>query len=81
MTSESVSYITKCARCGKTLHRAHWHGGKPYGSDCIRLFAVSRTGRTMRVHSATDHDGQLELLGELREAVEDHLMFGEVGDI
>ena len=53
--------MTKCSRCGKKLSRAFYHGGKVYGSECIRLFIESVHGKKVKVKSADLYDTQKDL--------------------
>ena len=50
--------MTKCSRCGKKLTRAFYHGGKVYGSECIRLFIAMAYGQKVKVKRADEYDTQ-----------------------
>lgn len=53
--------MTKCSRCGKKLTRAFYHGGKVYGSECIRLFIALEYGQKVKVKGADLHDTQADM--------------------
>jgi hypothetical protein len=53
--------VNKCSRCGKKLTRAFYHGGKVYGSECIRLFIAAEHGQKVKVKGADLHDNQTDM--------------------
>jgi len=58
--------MTKCSRCGKKLTRAFYHGGKVYGSECIRLFISTTYGKKIKVRKADEHDTQSDMFSGAR---------------